>query len=124
MYEAEVGILLHSQMRSGTVMTVCPISTADGVKTADVAWTSPERMQELGDGVCFRRAPGNCVEILSPGNTPAEVREKTALYFDAGANEVWHCSISGAMTFLAAGQTEPLRVSRRCPECPAQIELC
>lgn len=46
------------------------------------------------------------------------MRDKTALYFDAGAREVWHCSLSGGMTFFAAGQAEPcaarnsVRISR------------
>jgi Uma2 family endonuclease len=121
--QIRIGSLLEQHMRGGGAMSECAISTADGVKAADVAWASAERMQELGDGVCFRHAPEICVEILSPGNTDAEIREKTALYFDAGAKEVWHCSISGAMTFLAAGQVEPLCASLLCPDFPAHVQL-
>jgi Uma2 family endonuclease len=72
---------------------------------------------------CFPRAPEICVEVLSPGNTDAEIREKTALYFDAGAQEVWHCSIAGVMTFLAVGETQPLSISRLCPDFPTQVQL-
>lgn len=122
-YQSEIAFLLRSILRTGRVLTECPISTADGVRAADVAWASPERMRELGEQSCFPRAPEICVEVLSPGNTAAEIREKTALYFDAGANEVWHCSTSGAMTFVTAGEAEPPRVSRLCPDFPSQVQL-
>jgi Uma2 family endonuclease len=121
--QIKIGSLLERCMRAGSAISECAISTADGVKAADVAWASLERIQELGDSVCFRRAPEICVEILSPGNTNAEIREKTALYFDAGAQEVWHCSIAGAMMFLAAGKTQPLSVSQLCPEFPTEVQL-
>ena len=103
------------------MLTECPISTADGVKAADVAWASPERLRELGELPCFPRAPEICVEVISPGNTDAEIREKTALYFDAGASEVWLCAPTGVMTFLAP--TGPLPASLLCPGFPATVTL-
>src|SRR5437773_3826059 len=99
-FQLEIGHLLRGLMRHGRVLTECPISTADGVKAADVAWASPERMRELGNRACFPRAPEICVEVLSPSNTDAEIDEKMKLYFDAGAKEVWVCSESGAMNFF------------------------
>src|SRR6266567_3539288 len=102
-FQSEIGHLLRSLMDAGRMLTECPISTADGVKAADVAWASHECMRELGDRACFPRAPEICVEVLSPSNTEAEMREKMALYFDAGAREVWLCSASGAMSFLSPG---------------------
>jgi Uma2 family endonuclease len=122
-YQFEIGYVLRRLMHAGRVLTECPISTADGVKAADVAWASPECVRELGEGACFPRAPEICVEVLSPGNSDAEIREKTALYFDAGAKEVWHCSPSGGVTFLAAGEVAPMAASRLCPEFPRQVEL-
>lgn len=124
-YQLEIGYLLRGSMRTGRVLTECPISTADGVRAADVAWASPECLRELGELSCFPRAPEICVEVLSPGNSGAEIREKSALYFDAGANEVWHCSVTGAMTFLAARGVEPtpIAMSRLCPDFPAQVNL-
>jgi Uma2 family endonuclease len=122
-FQFRIGSLLDRLMQGGRVLTECPISTADGVKAADVAWASPDRLIELGQRVCFPRAPEICVEVLSPGNTEAEMREKTALYFDAGAIEVWLCAGSGAMTFLRSGEAEPLRSSQLCPDFPNHIEL-
>ena len=122
-YQFRIGALLDRYMRGGRVITECPISTADGVKAADVAWASPERLRELGGNSCFPLAPEICVEILSPGNTEAEIREKTALYFDAGAVEVWHCTSTGKMSFLRPGNAQSLNRSQTCPDFPAQVSL-
>jgi Uma2 family endonuclease len=117
-----VSLLLHLIPR-GRSLTECPISTADGVRAADVAWASPERMRELGNRSCFPRAPEICVEVMSPGNTQSEIAEKIALYFDAGAKEVWICDAKGAMKFLVRGQVRPIRRARLCPKFPKQINL-
>jgi Uma2 family endonuclease len=117
------GHLLHAQATSGSVLTECPISTADGVKAADVAWASDGTMHELGDRPCFPRAPEVCVEVLSPRTTEAEIREKTALYFDAGAREVWICAESGEMSFLGGDRHAPMSASEIFPGFPARITL-
>jgi Uma2 family endonuclease len=122
-HQFRIGALLDQHMQDGRVVTECPISTADGVKAADVAWASPMRVRELGDNVCFPRAPEICVEILSPGNTEAEIRNKTALYFDAGAKEVWHCTDQGKMIFFRSGEIQPLGSSQICPDFPVQVNL-
>jgi Uma2 family endonuclease len=122
-FQSEIAYLLRSLMPQGRVLTECPISTADGVKAADVAWASPECLQELGNRVCFPKSPEICVEVLSPNNSEAEIREKMALYFDAGASEVWLCAESGAVTFFGPGTAQPLRPSELCPQFPKQIEL-
>src|SRR5947209_8558616 len=81
-FQLEIGYLLRRLLRRGRVLTECPISTADGVRAADVAWASPQCMGELGNRKCFPKAPEICVEVLSPGNTEAELEEKMRLYFD------------------------------------------
>src|SRR2546426_7890864 len=101
-FQLEIGHLLRNLMPQGRVLTECPISTADGVKAADVAWASPTLIEELGRRVCFPRAPEICVEALSPSNTEAEIQEKLALYSDAGAKEGWTCAESGAMSCSGA----------------------
>lgn len=110
-------------MPNGRVLTECPISTADGVKVADVVWASPNCIRYLGNRACFARCPEICVEVLSPGNTQSEIKEKTALYFDAGAQEVWVCGRSGAMTFHERGKGQAIRTSHLCPSFPKQVEL-
>ena len=122
-FQSEIGYLLRSLMGMVCVLTECPISTADGVKAADVAWASPERMRQLGEQVCFSRAPDICVEVMSPSNTEAEIQEKIALYFDAGAREVWLCAEGGVMSFFSPGPARPMRASKMCPQFPKRVEL-
>jgi Uma2 family endonuclease len=122
-YQCEVAYLLRRLMPRGRVLSECPISTADGVKAADVAWASAARIQELGDQVCFVRAPEICVEVLSPGNTEAEMREKMMLYFDAGAREVWLCDFSGTMRFFEPSTPQPVAQSQLCPQFPRRVVL-
>src|SRR5205085_3592054 len=45
--QAELGCLLRTFLAIGRVFIECPISTADGVRAADVAWASPDCVQEL-----------------------------------------------------------------------------
>ena len=122
-FQSEIAYLLRRLMTGGRVLTECPISTADGVRAADVAWASPERLRELGNRACFPRSPELCVEVLSPGNTEAEIQDKVALYLDAGAREVWLCDTLGAMKFLASATARALRKSALCPDFPRRVEL-
>lgn len=121
-FQSSIAHFLMTLMPNGTTITECPISTADGVKAADVGWASPARMAELGDKSCFPRSPEICVEVLSPDNTDAEIREKTELYFDAGAKEVWICNLSGVMSFFGPGLS-PMSSSQLCAKFPREIPL-
>jgi len=122
-FQSWIGHLLLDSMPRGRVITECPISTADGVKAADVAWASPERMRGLGKRPCFPKAPELCVEVLSPSNSELGIQEKMALYFDAGAQEVWVCGSDGAMRFFGADQAGLMKRSRLCPKFPKRLKL-
>jgi Uma2 family endonuclease len=122
-YQSEIAYLLRMLLPHGRVLTECPISTADGVRAADVAWASPERMRELGNRTCFPRSPEICVEVVSPSNTEAELDEKMRLYFDAGAKEVWMCAASGAMKFILHPSSPPSKRSKLCPAFPKKVQL-
>jgi Uma2 family endonuclease len=122
-YQYRIARLLDDHMRRGRVLTECPISTADGVRAADVAWASGLRVKELGNRTCFPNAPEICIEVLSPGNSDAEIQEKLQLYFDAGAQEVWVCGMLGDLKFFSAADAPPAHVSKLCPEFPLRIEL-
>jgi Uma2 family endonuclease len=121
-FQAEIAWLLRNMMADGRVLTECPISTADGVRAADVAWASSACMKRLNGKVCFPTCPEICVEVMSPGNTEAEIADKMALYFDAGAREVWLCATDGAVTFFGPGARRVPR-SKLCPEFPAKVKL-
>lgn len=103
-------------MPPGEILTECPVSTADGVKGVDVAWASPEVWAELGNRTCFIRSPEICVEIRSPSNSD----EKLALYFDAGAKEVWVCGVFGVVNFYGPGCVLLPR-SLLCPKFPNEV---
>lgn len=94
-FQSKIVQLLSQLMTNGEAITECPISTADGVRAADVTWASPESLKALGNRDCFPIAPEICIEILSPDNSEEEIKQKRALYFDAGAQEVWICSTDG-----------------------------
>src|SRR5262249_53436271 len=121
-FQARIASLLDQYLTTGRVLTECPISTADGVKAADVAWASDKLIQKLGQKICFTQAPEICIEVVSPGNTELEIQEKMALYFDAGAKEVWICSKVGALTFFGKG-SRPLQASQLCSGFPKRIQL-
>lgn len=116
--QSSVLLLLH-QLLGERVACICPIATADGIRAADVIWVSPAReLQILRDDLLIE-APEICVEVLSRSNTRAEMEEKRALYFDAGASEVWFCREDGAMEFH--GPDGPLPSSTLCPDFPEVI---
>jgi Uma2 family endonuclease len=114
---------LQRLLPQGTVITECPVSTADGVKAIDVAWLDGSRNQEIKDAVCLIRAPEICVEVLSPSNTTAEIREKMALYFEAGAREVWICNQDGTIHFYCQRNPTVQDRSEICPDFPSKIDL-
>jgi Uma2 family endonuclease len=118
-----IGTLLEQLLPHGHVVTECPVSTPDGVKAIDVAWLSPERGQDVDNETCLTRAPEICVEILSPSNTPVEIDEKIALYFEAGAQEVWICQQDGALTFHFCAPPDFRQASEICPEFPPIIRF-
>ena len=113
-----IGTILEQLLSNGQVVTECPVSTPDGVKAIDVAWLAPERGHEADTETCLTRAPEICVEILSPSNTPAEIKEKIALYFEAGAREVWICERDGTLEFHFASPPEIRESSELCPQFP------
>jgi Uma2 family endonuclease len=121
-YQVEIGALLRAMLPNGRVISECPISTADGVRSADVAWASRESLAENGTAVCFVKAPEICVEVLSPSNTRREMKEKRSLYFAAGAQEVWVCD-EGRMSFFTDPDSSDETASVLCPKFPKRIEL-
>lgn len=115
-------LLKLNELIGGQPLPECPISTIDGVKAADVGWYSDQRFESVRGHDVFETAPEICVEVLSPGNTAAEIKHKKELYFDAGASEVWLCLTDGVMEFYLApqpakGQTR----SQLCPSFPASV---
>ena len=118
--QAEIARLLGTLLPEGIVVTECPISTADGVKATDVAWLAGNRYAET-TRICLTVAPDVCVEIMSPSNTKEELLEKAALYFEAGAKEVWISDTLGNIEVFNAPSNR-IAASRICPDFPLRIE--
>jgi Uma2 family endonuclease len=94
--------LVRALVRSrddGLVISECSVQTSKGVKVADVAWASAEFMDAQGEVTPYVKAPDLCIEILSPGNSPAEMNERKGLYFSKGAREFWTCDEQGKLVF-------------------------
>ncbi len=103
----------------GEVHPECPVATSDGVKAPDVAWISETRSLAEPNPLAFTTAPEVCIEVLSPSNRKQEIENKKTLYFEQGADEVWVCDDTGAMTFFkAAGAVEQSTIF---PAFPRQI---
>lgn len=120
--QVDIGVLLRTLLPHGRVSTECPVSTSQGVKAADVAWSTRERRRSQRGQACLTHAPEICVEVLSPSNTRREMSEKRALYFEAGAEEVWFCHRDGRMEFFLKSAPETPAASVLCPAFPARIE--
>ncbi len=118
-----IGELIKRALPGGRIITECPVSTSEGVKLVDVAWMSKQRRRAQEGQICFIQAPEICVEVVSPGNTRRELREKKALYFEAGAEEVWFCHRDGRMEFFRKETPETVGASTLCPGFPQSIEI-
>ena len=117
--QTKIGLRLFQTLGIGEIITECSIQTSDNVKVADVAWLSPDFHAIHQMETPFTSAPEICVEILSPSNTTAEMAHKRALYFGAGAQEVWQCDEDGVLTFFT--KQSPIETSTICPNFPKRI---
>jgi len=88
------------------------ILTPKGIRIADAIWLDPSRLHELSraPNQPLSPAPNICVKILS---TEAEIDEQRALYFAAGAREVWICDRDSHIRFFAPeGQLDLITLSQ------------
>ncbi len=94
--ELTVGAVLRSFVRGhnlGRVMVgevgIYTRRNPDTVRGADVLYISHERYAHQQSRSFLDVAPDLVVEILSPDNTPAEMRQKIEEYFTIGVRLVW-----------------------------------
>jgi len=95
-----IGSEIKARKKGGMVIVECSILTSEGIKVADVAWASDEFFAEFADKTPYLKAPEICVEVVSPGNSKAEIDEKIKLYLEKGALEVWIVSEHSKMSFF------------------------
>ncbi len=121
LYQAEITYLLRSMLKGGKTLTGCAVKTPKGTKVADAAWASSERLERIRHETECSVAPEICVEVISSDNTADEIKEKTALYFEMGSEEVWICKADGSLEFYCSdGKSE---CSARVPNFPKKIDI-
>lgn len=120
-YQMKIGQLLGRLMKGGDSISEAAIQTTDNVKVPDVIWASRAWINQHGRKANAPVAPEICVEVLSPDNTSDEIATKRALYFEAGAQEVWVCTDDGTVSFFAS--TGPLKRSALCPRFPVRVKI-
>jgi Uma2 family endonuclease len=104
--QATLAFLLSKQL-DGEVFTNIAIVTDKGIKVANVAWGSDDYFQCHKNDLAATAAPEICVEVVSPSNSPKEMRAKIKLYLKAGAIEVWLVNEQGEVRFFNVdGQRE------------------
>ena len=118
-YQSKILQLLARLLPNGQALAECPLVTADGVKGIDIAWLAPGRTELAQGELVLMRAPEICVEVLSPSNSTPEMAEKRALYFEAGALEVWLCGLDGKVEFYTLALSAS---STLCPGFPSVIK--
>jgi Uma2 family endonuclease len=90
---------LKAQLPGWRIWPEVGIHTADGVKAPDLVVASPEFAETTDARGFLLSAPDIFIEIMSPSNSPEEMRHKTLLYLAAGALEVWICDQFGYLHF-------------------------
>ena len=73
---------------------------------------------DLLPGEALFACPLVTLDGVSSSNSKPEMEEKLALYFEAGAQEVWICGLDGKMEFYTADLSA---ASRLCPIFPGQL---
>ena len=104
--QAELAAELKRQL-GGTVFTEGSLLTKIGIRAPDVAWASEAFMANYGEITPYMHAPEICVEVISPSNVQAEIREKTAAYLAAGATEVWIVAQEGTVRYFTSSGEQP-----------------
>ena len=120
-FQGDILVRLNVLQGHGKVIPECSIQTSDNVKVADVAWITQERYQQVKQEIAYSLAPEICVEVRSASNSQKEMNQKMALYFEAGALEVWFCGEDGRMTFY--NLEGPLDRSRIIADFPDHVEI-
>lgn len=87
--------LLNKQLPYGIAIPEFSIQIENQVRVPDVVWCSNNFLkQHITEDTCSV-APEICIEVISPSNSFASMKRKMALYFKAGAKEVWLVDFNG-----------------------------
>jgi Uma2 family endonuclease len=82
--------------------TAISVLTDRGVRRPDAVWMPPGRWAASRYESPLPFAPDICVEVLSPGNTEAQMQMKVGAYLRSGAHEVVVVGLRGEVRFFGA----------------------
>ena len=94
-----VAFALHGQLGPEAVIDVA-VLTDRGVRVPDVVWMRLSRWDQAKGQTPLTFVPDVGVEVLSPGNTRAEISMKTGAYLRGGAKEVIIVGLRGEIEFF------------------------
>jgi Uma2 family endonuclease len=78
------------------------------LRAADVAFVSQSRWDAADADDNLHGSPELVIEVLSPSNTKAEIREKAALYLSTGAQEFWVVDPKRQTVTVASRDADPI----------------
>ena len=104
-YQKRISTLLDKYTKGEWFMEV-PISTATGVKVADIVWVEHTMFDLVKMDPVLNICPQICIEVWSDANGWIERKDKPMAYFEAGALEVWTCLKGKMKFFIKSGEIE------------------
>jgi len=119
-FQSRLFALLLKLFPEWTVFVEFPVETDEGVRVPDLAVFAPGRFSPAWRGAACPVAPDLCIEVLSSGNTRAEMDEKRGLYAAKGCREFWTCSEEGVIRFQRSDGAALPR-SELCPAFPPTV---
>jgi Uma2 family endonuclease len=93
--DVNLTVALHTYVREhrlGRVLTNVGFVLYESpgtVRFSDIAFVKRERLKREPQEGILRMSPDLAIEVLSPSNRPAQMRDKVADYLDTGAAMVW-----------------------------------
>jgi Uma2 family endonuclease len=82
--------------------TEISVYTDRGIRVPDVVWMPAARWREVKGQSPFPFVPDICAEVLSPGNSRAQITMKTGAYLRGGAREVIVVGLKGEIQYFGA----------------------
>jgi Uma2 family endonuclease len=97
------------------------VYTDRGIRVPDVVWMPAARWREVKGKSPFPFVPDVCVEVLSPGNSRAEIMMKTGAYLRGGAREVILVGRKGEVEYFGADGRRETSALGILLELPAEL---
>jgi Uma2 family endonuclease len=97
------------------------VYTDRGIRVPDVVWMPAARWREVKGKSPFPFVPDVCVEVLSPGNSRAEIMMKTGAYLRGGAREVILIGRKGEVEYFGADGRREASALGILLELPAEL---